>query len=172
MAKQFRDDLKVAVDKMAWIEWRLELLTGDPTFLTMIVIAKANLQSLHDGFHASEHTMIQEAKDFGNQVLKGVFDSLFPDRQSAFQALGCSNPKPVGDLFESMIFFGLEQNDGHAGARWVGKELFWLSRDMWLVFKLCQKYQFHTADTGYHISDLRNVVRKMQLMERGLAAHR
>ena len=157
---------------MAWIEWRLELLTGDPTFLTMIVIAKANLQSLHDGFHASEHSMIQEAKDFGNLILKGVSDSLFADAQQAFQALGCSKPKAVGDLIESIIFFGLEQNDGIAITRWVSKELFWLSRDMRLVFKLGQKYQFHTADTGYHISDLRDVVRRMQLMERGLAAHR
>ena len=172
MAFQFRADLRMVLEKLAWIEWRIELLTGDKTLQSMIVIAKANLQAFHNGFHASEQSMLVEAREFGNVMLKGPAFSLFPSSESAFETFGCLNSKPVGDTCEAVLYFGLEHNSDYPRARWAAKEFFWLVRDMRQVFQCGQKYKIEGSDGDYHISELRNVVGRMQLFERQLHASR
>ena len=109
IAYQFRADLRMVLEKLAWAEWRVDLLTGETALMAMVTITRANLQALHNGFHANSegNTMITEAKEFGNKVLKGMATSLFASSEAAAEVFGCSNAKPVGDICEAFFYFGL-----------------------------------------------------------------
>ena len=177
MAYQFRADLRMVLEKLAWAEWRVDLLTGETALMAMVTVTRANLQALHNGFHANceGNTMITEAKDFGNKVLKGMATSLFASSEAAAEVFGCSNAKPVGDICEALLYFGLIgcRNDvNYIRSHWAARELFWLTRDMLCIFKIGQSYGMHTADSGYHIDDLRRVIQHMQGLERRLHASR
>ena len=159
MAYRFAQDIRQIRSLVAWVDWRITNLHEDNTLLQMIRITAPHHEAYHDLFHDEpEHSMILEAKWFTGTVLNGVISSLVDDVHEHF---GCSAPGKVGNMVEAMLYWGLCETRLTSNEHRIARELFFLARDIRKIFTICQGYKFSTCPR-YHITNLRDVVTKME----------
>ena len=140
------------------------------TFQMMVNVSAANPQ-YHDLFHVvtpEDYSMIQEAREFSNVVLRGVGSSICSDVPTVY---GCSAAKPVGDVLEGLLWFGLMECPPESEACQMAREFFWLARDVREIFLVGQKYKIY-ACPHYDKEQLQEVVRKLRGIEVGLGPSR
>ena len=79
--------------------------------LLLVKLVRGNLEELHDLLHTNpfQHGMVEEAKTFGNQVPKGVGDSICSNPKEIFVA---ENLSKVGKELEGVMYYGLCEDYG------------------------------------------------------------
>lgn len=169
MAYRFAQDMREIRSLVAWVDCRITNLHEDYTMLQMIRVTCPHHEAYHDLFHKEpEHSMILEAKWFTGTVLNGMISSLVEDVHEHF---GCSAPGKVGNMVEAMLHWGLCEAPLRSNEHHIARELFFLARDMRKIFVMCQSYKFSTCPR-YHITNLREVVRKMEAYGYGMHPYR
>ena len=159
LTMSFQTDLAMVEGRLAWVEWRIQVLKDDPVLMDLVRAVKADSAEFRQKFqtNAEEHSMIEESKEYGRVFLAGVLNSLFTD---PFGTLGCSKAEKVGTIMEGLLYYGLlVENNGKA----LAIECFFLSRDMNEIFTCGQRYGWWTSP-NYRFEDVLEVVSKMRSM--------
>ena len=166
MAYRFNQDLLQVRRLMAWIEWRIDALKDHQQLPGLVVLVRGHLEEVRENFHQNpfQHSMVEEAKRFGNSLLKGVADSICSKTMEVFKA-ECAYK--VGKEMEAVMYVGLCED--YASLH-LAIELFFLARDFDKTFKLCQSYSYGFGyENKYDVKTLRASVEKMEWTSRGMA---
>lgn len=73
LTMSFQTDLAMVEGRLAWVEWRIQVLKDDPVLMDLVRAVKADSAEFRQKFqtNAEEHSMIEESKEYGRVFLAG-----------------------------------------------------------------------------------------------------
>ena len=127
------------------IQWRSDMFREDYyqaclSKLLQMTRKRRDYDEAHEKFHRDRTCFMEEAQSFSHVVLHGVAQHITNDVGKLF---GCTNNIKVGGLMECLLQGVLVESDG--GVRRLGRELFYLCKDVQALFKTGQKYDIWTS---------------------------